>query len=172
MAKEKRALTPSQRKKRYTILQWSSYVGEFVAFVLPFFIIGIVNYDKYFVEYNGTKMSIAFFLAMGVMGFGIWGITKKKIENTYITLIIKWVIFAFIFTMLGEIIKDIAAIMWFGLIGIAGAYGLDLTSEHYKKEKLLIKDAEQKAKSDDLVEEVKQEKQEKAQKKIKVRIKK
>ena len=170
MAHEKRALTPSQRKKKYTILQWSTYVGEFVAFVLPFFIIGIVNYDKYFVEYSGTKMSIAFFLAMGVMGFGIWGITKKKIENTYIALIIKWVLFAFIFTMLGEIIKDIAAIMWFGLIGIAGAYGLDVTSEHFKKEKLLIKDAQEEAKKDNLVEEVKEEN--KAKKTIKVRVRK
>lgn len=170
MTHEKRTLTPSERKKKYTILQWSTYVGEFVAFVLPFFIIGIVNYDKYFVEYNGTKMSIAFFLAMGVMGFGIWGITKKKIENNYITLIIKWVLFAFIFTMLGEIIKDIAAIMWFGLIGIAGAYGLDVASEHYKKEKLQIKDAQEKAKEDDLVEEVKEET--KAKKTIKVRLRK
>ena len=170
MAHEKRALTPSQRKKKYTILQWSSYVGEFIAFVMPFFIIGIVNYDKYFVEYNGTKMSIAFFLAMGVMGFGIWGITKKKIENTYIALIIKWVLFALIFTMLGEIIKDIAAIMWFGLIGIAGAYGLDVTSEHFKKEKLLIKDAQEEAKKDNLVEEVKEEN--KVKKTIKVRVRK
>ena len=170
MAHEKRALTPSQRKKKYTILQWSAYVGEFVAFVMPFFIIGIVNFDKYFVEYNGTKMSIAFFLAMGVMGFGIWGITKKKIENTYIALIIKWVLFAFIFTMLGEIIKDIAAIMWFGLIGIAGAYGLDVTSEHFKKEKLLIKDAQEEAKKDNLVEEVKEEN--KVKKTIKVRVRK
>lgn len=158
-------------KKKYRALQWTTFVGEFVSVASPFVAIAIVNYDKYFVEYNGTKMSIAFFMALAVMGFAIWGIAKKKLENSYITLLIGWAVMAFVFTMLGEMISDLAMIMWFGLIGLAGAYGLDLTSKHFKKKKDEIIEAEKIASQDELVAQVKEERVEKT-KKVKVKIKK
>ena len=158
-------MSVKKQKSKYRALQWASFIGEFISVATPFVAIGIVNYEKYFIEYDGTKMSISFFMALAVMGFAIWSISKKKLENSYITLLIGWAVMAFIFTMLGQMITDLAYIMWFGLIGLCGAYVLDLVSKHYKKKKDEITDAENTAKKEELVEQVKTEK-------IKVKIKK
>lgn len=150
--------TPSELKKHYRRLQYGTFAAEFVSIMTPFVVISIVNFDKYFVQYNGTQMSIAFFMAMAVMGIAIWAVSKKKLENSFITLLVGWVIFAFIFQMLGEMITDLATIMWFGLIGLVGAFGLDEASKYFKKKKELIIDAEKQAEKDNLVNAVKEEK--------------
>lgn len=161
--------TPTQKKKRYATIQWTCFFSEFLAVATPFVAIGIVNYDKYFIQYNGTKMSIAFFMALAVMGFAIWAIAKKKLENSFVTLIIGWVVAAFIFTMLGEMIADLAVIMWCGLAGIAAAYGLDVASKAAEKKKKEVIDAMKQADKDKLVEDVKAERE---AKKVRVRVKK
>lgn len=160
--------SPKQLKKKYKRIQYGCFIGEFISVAAPFIAIAIVNYDKYFVEYDGTKTSISFAMAMAVMGFAIWGITKKKLANSFVSMIIIWATMAFIFTMLGQIITDLATIMWFGLIGIVGAYGLDLGSNAAKKKKDRIIEAEHRAEEDDMVEAIKEEKKQK----VKVRIKK
>lgn len=156
--------TTKQLKSKYRAIQWTTFVGEFLSVAAPFIAIGIVNYDKYFVQYDGVKMSISFIMAMAVMGVAIFCITKKKLENSFITLLIGWIVMAFIFTMLGEMITDLATIMWFGLIGLGGAFGLDEVSKHFKKKKEFISDAEQTANKEELVERVKEEK------KVKVKV--
>ena len=165
MAKNKE-LTPTQKRKRYKVGEWGFFVGEFLSAITPFVAVGIANYDKYFVEYNGTKMSIAFFMALGVMGFAIWGVAEKNIKNGYVSMLIKWAIFAFITTMLGEMIKDLSIIMWFGLIGLAGSFGLDIGKQQMRKKADAITQAMKQADQEQLVEEVKKEKT------IKVKIKK
>ena len=127
--------TPKKLKKKYTTIQYSCFALEFVSVAAPFIAIGIANYDKYFVQYDGTKMSISFIMALAVMGFAIWGITKKKLENSFATLLVGWATFAFIFQMMGQMITDLATIMWFGLIGLAGSYGLDEASKSMAKKK-------------------------------------
>lgn len=163
------AKTVKSKKNKYAAIEYSCFVGEFVSVATPFVAIGIANYDKYFVQYDGTKMSIAFFMAMAVMGMAIFLISKKKLENSYITLLIGWAVMAFVFQMLGAMITDLATIMWFGLIGIAGAYVLEIGSKAAKKKKELIKDAIKQADKEDLVEQYKVEKEEK---KVKVKVKK
>ena len=158
--------TVKSQKNKYACIEWGCFVGEFISIATPFIAIGIANYEKYFVEYDGTKMSIAFIMAMAVMGLAIFLVSRKKLENSYITLLIGWAVMAFIFQMLGQIILDLATIMWFGLIGLAGAYGLELGSKAAKKKKESIKEAMAQAKKDELTEQYKEEK------KIKVKVKK
>lgn len=154
MAKERTVKQEQKYHKRWSL---ACFIAEFPVMFAPFITIGIVNYDKYFVQYDGTKVSLSFILAMAVMGVAIYCVSKKKLENSMITLLIGWMTTAFIFTMLGEIITDIAMIMWFGLIGLAGAYGLDIVSkkEALKSEKL--KSAMDKAEEDITVEKHKKE---------------
>lgn len=167
MAKKEK--TVKQQKNKYRAIEYGCLGGEFVAIASPFVAIGIANYDKYFVQYDGTKMSIAFFLAMAVMGMAIFLVSKKKLENSYITLIVGWAVVAFIFQLLGQIIMDIATIMWFGLIGLVAAYGLEIGSKAAKKKKDAINEAMNEANKDNLKEQYKQEIEEK---KIKVKVKK
>lgn len=160
------AKSVKSQKNKYAAIEYGCFAGEFVSVATPFVAIGIANYDKYFVQYDGTKMSIAFFMAMAVMGMAIFLISKKKLENSYITLLIGWAVMAFVFQMLGAMITDLATIMWFGLIGLAGAYILELGSKKAKAKKEQIKDAINTANKEDLVEQYKEEK------KVKVKIKK
>lgn len=158
--------TPTELKKKYK--RWSRvcFFSEFLSVATPFVAIGLINYDKYFIQYNGTKMSIAFFLALAVMGLAVWLVAKKKFENSFITLLIGWATITGIFYLMGEMISDIATIMLFGLIGLAGAYGLDLGSKALDKKAKFVDEAIQQAKKEDLTEAYKEEV------KVKVKIKK
>lgn len=126
MAKKEK--TPTQLKKSYKRISRACFLGQFASVASPFITIGIVNYEKYFVEYNGTKMSIAAVLAACIMGLAVWLTSKKKFTNNYVTLIVGWASVTGIFFLLGQVINDIAYIMLFGLIGLIGAQGLDIVS--------------------------------------------
>ena len=133
MAKAKKQKTIKQQAK--SLHKWSIGLEatSFLSFFAPFITIAIVNKDKYFIEYDGTKTRLGFIIAMIVMGFGLIGIMSEKIKSTYLIFVIKWITFAFAFTLLGQIITDIAVIMWYGLIGIVASYGLDLGSKQLEK---------------------------------------
>ena len=165
----KKELTPTQKKMRYKKIQYTCFGGEFLSVIAPYVAIGIVNFDKYFIAYDGTKMSIAAVLAASIMGLAVFLVSSKKLENSYITLLVGWATMTAIFFLLGEIINDIAYIMLFGLIGLLGAFGLDIASASAKKKADKINEAIEQAKKDTLVEEYKEEVE---QKKIKVKIKK
>lgn len=163
--KEKKQLTPTEKKKQYKALANTCFAGEFVSIFTPFFVIGIVNYEKYFIEYNGTKMSISAILAAILMGLAIWLISKKKLTANYATIIIGWAFMTLIFFLLGEIITDIAYIMLFGLIGILGAQGLDIASAKLNEQAEKIQKGIEKAEEELTAEAYKLEKEEREIKK-------
>lgn len=156
--------TPTQLKKKYRRIQYSCFVGEFVAAATPFVTIALVNKDKYFVDFDGTRMSIALMMALALMGFAIWGVAKQKISNSFVAFIVRWAMSAFIITMIGQMVMDLATIMWFGLIGLVTAFGLDLGSKKAQKLKNKITEAQEQANKEEMVEAVKEEK------KIKVKV--
>ena len=170
--KEKKAKTPTQLKRKYKAIGTSCFLGQFASVAAPFVTIGIVNYEEYFVEYDGVKMSIAAVLAAGIMGFAIWLVSKKKLENSYITLLVGWAVITAIFFLLGKIINDISYIMLFGLIGLVGAFGLDIASaKAYAKADEIQKGidaAKEQMTKEAYIDEVK----ESQEKKVKVKIKK
>lgn len=172
MAKEKKEKTPTQLKKKYKRIGFTCFLGQFASVAAPFIAIGIVNYDEYFIEYNGTKMSIAAIMAAALMGFAVWLVSKKKLGNSYITLLVGWGVVTVIFFLLGQIINDIAYIMLFGLIGLCGAFGLDIVSaKAYGKADEIQKGidaAKEEMTKEAYIEEVK----EKEEKKVKIKVKK
>lgn len=170
--KEKKKLTPSQKYKRLKATQYICFGGEFISVITPFIIMGIVNFDEYFVEYNGTRVSIAFILALSLMGIAVWLVSKRKFENSFITLIVGWLAITVIFFLLGKIITDISWIMLYGLIGILGAYGLDIASAKASESAKKIKDGMELANQEEIKEEYKAEKIEKEEKKVRVKVKK
>ena len=166
MSKER---TPTQLKKHYKRIATSCFMGEFLAVAAPFIGMGIANYSEWFVEYDGTKMSLACALSMGVMGLAVYLVSKKKFENSFITLIIGWAVVTGILFLLGRIINDLAYIMLFGLIGILGAYGLDIGSKAASKKADEVQKGIDLAKSQMTAEAYKEEV---ASKKVKVKVKK
>ena len=83
--KEKKSLTPSQQKKRYQKIKWACFGGEFLSIITPFVAIGIVNFNEYFIDYDGTRMSIACVLALALMGVAVWLVSKKKFTNSFVS---------------------------------------------------------------------------------------
>jgi len=162
----KKELTPTQKYKRYKKIQYFCFGGEFLSVLAPFITIGIVNYEEYFVEFNGTRMSIACVLACSIMGIATWLVSKKKFSNSFITLIVGWAAVTLIFFLLGKIINDIAWIMLFGLIGILGAYGLDIASAKANDKATKVKEGIELAQKEEVRDAYKEEK------KVKVKVKK
>lgn len=157
----KKPLTAKQKQNKYRALQYSTFVGEFVSIILPFVIMGAANYEDWFVSESGWKVGLGGTLALALLGIAVLLVTRKKedtsITSGYITLIIGWFAVAFIFVLLADIIEQIAMIMFFGGIGILGAFGLDMTSKNFKAKADLYKNAIAKAKTENLEDELKQE---------------
>ena len=103
------------------------------------------------------------------MGIAVWLVSKKKFENSFITLIVGWLAMTIIFFLLGKIITDISWIMLYGLIGILGAYGLDIGSAKAKERAEKIKQGMELANQEEIKEEYRAEKEEK---KVRVRVRK
>lgn len=146
MAKKKRELTVKQEANRYRNIKFGCIGAEFLSAITPLVTIALVNKDKYFVDFEGTKISIGMFMAMAFMGFSIWAISKKKLENTMISLIIKLSIFAFIVTMIESILHDLALILWMTVVGLIGAQCFEWGAEKAAKEQKKKLDRIEKAK--------------------------
>ena len=172
--KDKKQLTPTQQKKHYKRIKWACFGGEFLSLIAPFVTIGIINFQEYFIEYDGTKMSIACIISFALMGLAIWLVSSKKFSNSFVSIIIGWATVDFIFFMMGRIINDIATIMAFGLIGLLGAYGLDLASKAADKKMKKIQEGIEQAEKENIRDAYKEEikTKEENKKKVKVRVKK
>lgn len=170
MAKEKKAKTPTQQVKQYKRIGRACFIGEFVSAATPFITIGLINYNKYFVQFNGTKLSIAAVMAFAVMGLAIWLVSKKKFSNSFITLLIGWACGVAILFLVDEIIYDLKFIMLFGLIGLVGTAVLDKFSANAnakaERKQKAIDEGELQMDKDAYI----QEKQEREEKKKKIVI--
>ena len=165
MSREK---TPTQKKRQYKAISRACFGGEFVSIFAPFVTIGIVNYDKYFIDYDGTKMSIAAILSLSLMGLATWLVAKKKFNNSFVTLIIGWATVDMVFYLMGTIINDITQIMFWGLFGLLGAYGLNIASEKTNEKAEEIQKGIDRAKEEMTAEAYKDE----VARKVKVKVKK
>lgn len=157
MGKPKKQKTIKQQANTYKKIRFACICGEFLSAIAPFVAIGIINRDTWFMEYNGTQISIALYLAFAFMGIAIYGITTKKLENTYFGFIMKWTIVAIIFTMLGELINQIAYIMWYGLIGLLGSQGFEIAQKQAHNKQIKLLNAIEKAKEENNIAQAKRE---------------
>ena len=161
MGKEKKQLTVRQRQKRYRTFQYLTFGGEFLSILTPFITLGIVNYEEWFTTEEGWKVGLGGALALALMGIAVFLVTKKK-ENKettsgYITLVVGWFAVAFVFMLLASIMEQIATIMFFGGLGLLGAFGLDLTSKSFKTKADTYKEVLNEVNTDTLKEKAKEE---------------
>ncbi|MBR1985033.1 MAG: hypothetical protein IKA31_04755 [Clostridia bacterium] len=157
----KKVLTTTQKKNRYRALQYGTFIGEFISIITPFIVLGAVNAKEWFYNEEGWKVGLGGTLALALMGIAVFMVTKNKEDkettNGYVALIVGWFAVAFIFLLLADIMQQITTIMFFGGIGLLGAFGLDMTSKNFKAKADLYKDTIQKGKQKVLQDEVEQE---------------
>lgn len=155
----KKILTATQKRNRYKVISKASFVGEFVSVGTPYIVMGAINYDEWFRGTEGWKVGVGGAIALALMGLAVFIITKKK-EDTdsktggYITLLLGWLATAFVFLLLANIMHDIASIMFFGAIGIAGALGLEIVHKNYNDKANLYTQALQEYKIESVKNEV------------------
>lgn len=168
-------LTATQKQRRYRALQYTCFGGEFVSVLTPFIILGAANADEWFVSEDGWKVGLGGALALALMGIAVFLVTKKKekeseFTNGWITLMVGWFAVTFIFILLANIMDQIAVIMLWGGLGLCGAFGLDMTSKHFKKMADIYKDAIGEVKTDKLKEQIQQEVEEEKKQKVKIKV--
>lgn len=162
MAKEKKELTTIQKQKRYRVIEKTTFYSEFLAICMPYLVMCGINFDEWFRTTEGWKVGLGGGLAIIFMCITILSIKNTEKENksrvrSYIQLLLKWLAFAFIFFLLADIIDQIATIMFFGALGIAGALGLDITSTNYGEMANMYNVSRKKIKQEKIEEEVRQE---------------
>lgn len=165
--------TVSQKQKKYRVLQYTCFGGEFISIITPFVVLGAVNAEKWFKSSEGWKIGLGGALALAIMGIAVFLVTQKKekeskVTDGWITFIVGWFAVTFVFILLANIMDQIATIMLFGGIGLCSAFGLDLTSKSFKAKADLYKEAIGEVKRDKLKEQIQQEVE---QEKMKVKIK-
>lgn len=161
--KEKKPLTAKQQRIKYKAFSFACVGGEFAALFTPFVIMGIVNFNDWFIQSDaGWKVGLGASLAMALVGIAAFLVGRKKenetkVTNGWITMIVGWYMVAFIFVLLTDILDQIAMIMLIGGTGLAGAMGFDFGSKKCENISNNYKIAIQKANQDKLDEQAKEE---------------
>jgi FtsH-binding integral membrane protein len=126
MAKKKfEDLSPAEKHIRFRNQGYTCLAMKWVSILSPYLIIGIVNFEEYFVESNGVKMSIGCVLAMIVAGISIANETK---ENKKINGIVGWAIAFALAIFFQAILQDLVLILGCGLAGQIVGAGFELGS--------------------------------------------
>lgn len=159
MAKNKKELTAAQKQRRYRLAEKLTEYSEYPVVALPYLIMGAVNFDKWFKTTEGWKVGLGGALAIALMCFAWYSIIKKKDTETsktggMVKLLIGFLAIAFIFILLANIMDQIGQIMLFGALGIAGALGLEISSNHFEQL------------ADEFKEELKQQRKEQIRKEV------
>jgi chromate transport protein ChrA len=139
MAKRKKfnELTSIEKYKRLRRQGTTCTTMKWISILSPYLTIGIINFDEYFVEANGVKMSMGCILAFIVAGVAISNETK---ENKKVNGLVGWAIAFALIYLFQSILNDLLLIVGCGFVGqLVGAgfeVGADIQSEKadlYKK---------------------------------------
>lgn len=128
MAKRKKfnELTSVEKYIRLRNQGYTCKAMKWISILSPYLVIGIVNFEDYFVEADGIKMSLGCVLAAIVAGISIANETK---ENKKINGIVLWgIAFALIF-FFQAILQDLLLIVGCGFVGQLVGAGFELGSE-------------------------------------------
>lgn len=160
MAKKK--LTVKKKQKLYNVGSKCAFAGEFVAIGTPYVVMGAINYEEWFKGTEGWKVGLGGSLALALMGIAVLLVKKNKEDKDssisgYITLLLGWLAVAFVFLLLANIMHQIASIMFFGAIGIAGALGLDIVSTKAEEKSTLYLNAIKKIRGETIENQVRKE---------------
>lgn len=175
--KEKKPLTSSQKQRKYRAIQYTTFGSEFLSILTPYIVMGGVNFDEWFVKnHDGWKIGLGGSLALAILGLATFLVGKKKedekITGGYITLTIGWFAVTFIFMLLSSIMDQISTIMFFGGLGLLGAFGLDITSKSFKKKADMYAEARKKVLGENIEKDIKKEIEEEIKKEAKSQEKK
>ena len=154
---QKKKKSVKKQANQFGALKVGCFVGEFVSALLPLFIYVMVNHSQYFVEYEGIKYGVSFFMAMALVGITIIGVSGEKIKGSLLSFTIKIGIFAFIVKMIGSLANDLANMLFCVFFGLLGSQGFELGGKYFKGKQQDKLNAIKQAKSENDISQAKQE---------------
>lgn len=131
-------LTSVEKYKRLRNTGYGLKVGKWVAILSPYIAIGIANFDEYFTEYNGVKMSIGCVLALIVAGIAIANESK---ENKKVNNLVVWAVAFALIWLMQSILNDLLLIVGCGLLGQLVGAGFEIGSDKELEKASLYKEA-------------------------------
>lgn len=127
MAKENK--TTLELYKSFKHRKFACLLGKWISIISPFVVIGIVNFNEYFVQYDGVKMSLGCILAAFVAGFAIFNEVKETNKKT--ANVVKWAIAFGLVYFFSAILQDLVLIVGCGTAGQVVGTGFKLGYENY-----------------------------------------
>ena len=149
--------TIKQQANTYRNLKVACFGGEFLSALTPLFVYVMVNHSEYFIQYDGIKYGVSFFMAMALVGITIIGVSGEKIKGSLLSFTLKIGIFAFIVTMIGQLAQDLSNMLWCVFFGLLGSQGFELGGKYFKEKQNLKLDAIKQAKAQNDIEQAKTE---------------
>lgn len=157
----KKELTLKQKSNKYRALQYSTFVGKYLALLTPFIIMGCVNAQEWFYQDEGWKVGLGGTLALALLGIVMTLVTKDDTKDNKslgkIALVMGWFTATFIVILLEDILNQMATIMIFGSIGLCAAVGIDFANKDFKEKADLYKNTLIETKKDILKDRAKEE---------------
>ena len=124
-------LSTAEKYKRLRNTGNGLKVGKWLSILSPYIVIGAVNFNEYFTEYNGVKMSIGCILAITVMGIAIANETK---ENKKVNGLVVWAVAVALCYLMQSILNDLLLILFCGFVGQLIGAGFDIgAKKEYEK---------------------------------------
>ena len=161
--KPKKQLTTKQKQARYRAGQIGCYFGMGLSVATPSLIYGVVNFDEWFVKNpEGYKIGIGAAIGFVVTGIIMFFMTQKKekelkVTEGWITFIACALAIGFTLKMLGDILYEIANVVLWSCLGIAGAVGFDIASKKLKRNADAFKAARATVKQESIEDQARRE---------------
>ena len=160
MAKKK--LTTKQKQNKYRALQYTAVGGMFASILTPFIVLGIANFQDWFVASDGYRIGLGATLGMAVVGIALALVAFKKekeskVTDGWITFLVVWFAVAMIIKLCERIYSEIFGIMMWTGLGLAAAFGLDIFSKAEKKKADAYKEARKKVQQESIEEQARKE---------------
>lgn len=175
MKKEKKQLTIKEQAKRYKTYQYLMFGGEYVALLVPYGIMAIVNAEEWFIlNPEPWKIGLGGSIGLVVLSLATFLISRQhdneKLTNGMVAMLIMWYAVTFVFFLLAQINMEIYKIMAYGGLGLMAAVGLEVGSRNFKKKRLELEKAMSNAQENLQTEQATREILEKETKKDKKKI--
>jgi len=166
MAKEKKTLPPTERLKALKKKKNALIGAEIGCAVAPFGLLTAINFKEYFVYAEAWRTSLSFIMLIVTTLISVAIITKDKLKINFLNALITLAVIDGILWFMGNLIMDLAYILFYVIIGFLGALICELKKKGEVEAINELEEGIKKAKSDIIAEEYKQE-----QETIKIKIK-
>ena len=160
MKNKSKELTPTEQLKSLKRAKKGIFLGEIGCCVAPFGILTAINFQDYFIKMEAWRTSLSFVMLaiMTLVSVGI--VAKDKLKINLLNSLLTLAVVDGILWFMGELIKDLAFIILFIIVGFVGAFSLEMAKKKEVKKIAILEEGIKKAQVDKVADAYKKEQEE------------